>query len=353
MRRVHLKASLYRASVFAWFPLGALLSGCSGRTERDLAAPQNFIYFGLDRDRISESGFLESESIVGAQLKYRWPELEPERDSYDLQLILQDLAFLESHGKRLFIQLQDVSFEESIVNVPRYLRTDPAFGGGVARQYEDHGSGDTALIAEGWVARRWDPAVRDRFIKLLNVLGEALDGRIEGLSLPETAIGFGETGRLHPPGFTYESYLKGVKELMTAAREAFPRSRVIQYANFMPGEGLPDNDRGYLRGVYEHATQIGVGVGGPDLLPHRAGQRSHSYPLIANRARGVVAGIAVQWGNLDDRDPVTGEQVTVDELYRFARDSLGLDYVFWGTQEPYYSEQILPYLRELRSGAGG
>jgi len=339
--------SLHRRWVYISFLFGAVLTGCSVHNDRDSSAPQNFIYFGLDRERIAEAGFLESESIVGAQLKYRWPELEPERDSYDLQLILQDLAFLETHGKRLFIQLQDVSFDESIINVPRYLRTDPGFGGGAARQYEDHGSNDTTLTAEGWVARRWDPAVRDRFSKLLQVLGKALDGRIDGLSLPETAVGFGETGRLHPPGFTYESYLQGIKELMTAARDAFPRSHVIQYANFMPGEGLPDNDHGYLRAVYEHAARIGVGVGGPDLLPHREGQRNHSYPLIAKRARNVVAGVAVQWGNLDDRDPVTGEQVTVDELYRFARDSLRLDYIFWGTQEPYYSDQILPFLREL------
>jgi hypothetical protein len=329
------------------FLLGTVLLGCNGQMDRDVAAPQNFIYFGLDRDRITEAGFLESEFIVGAQLKYRWRKLEPERDRYDLQPIIQDLAFLERHGKRLFVQLQDVSFEEAIVNVPRYLRTDPAFGGGVARQYEDRATDDTTLVAEGWVARRWDPAVRDRFVKLLRVLGEALDGRIEGLNLPETAIGFGETGELHPPGFTYESYLRGVEELMTAAREAFPRSHVIQYANFMPGESLPDNDHGYLRAVYEHAARIGVGVGGPDLLPHREGQRSHSYPLIANRARNVVAGVAVQWGNLDDRNPVTGEQVTVDELYRFARDGLRLDYIFWGTQEPYYSDQVLPFLRTL------
>jgi hypothetical protein len=43
--------------------------------------------------------------------------------------------------------------------------------------------------------------------------------------------------------------------------------------------------------------------------------------------------------------------VTVDELYLFARDSLRLDYIFWGTQEPYYTSEILPYLRELSAGA--
>jgi hypothetical protein len=332
--------------------IGAAVAFSTTCTTHDVSAPKNFIYFGLERSRISEPGFLETEPIVGAQLKYRWQELEPHRDRYDLRPILQDLAFLEGRGKKLFVQLQDVSFEEAIINVPDYLRSDPAFGGGVARQYSFEDDDETVPIPEGWVARRWDPAVRGRFVKLLRVLGQELDGRVEGLSLPETSVGFGETGELHPPGFTYESYFEGVKILMTEARSAFVRSYVILYANFMPGEWLPGNDHGYLRGVYEHADGIGVGVGGPDLLPHRRWQQMHSYALIAARSPNTVAGVAVQWGNLEDRDPTTGERVTVDGLYRFAEDRLRLDYIFWGTQEPYYSDEILPYLRNLARGDG-
>ena len=336
-----------RALGRALFLLGAAVACGTTPTTQDVEAPKSFIYFGVERSRISEAGFLETESIVGAQLKYRWPELEPERDRYDLQPILDDLAFLQQQGKMLFVQLQDVSFEGTIVNVPDYLRNDPAFGGGVARQYSFEDDDETVPIAEGWVARRWDPVVRARFVKLLQVLGQELDGRIEGLNLPETSIGFGESGELHPPGFTNESYFEGVKILMSAAREAFPRSRVIQYANFMPGESLPGNDHGYLRGVYQHADRIGAGIGGPDLLPHRRWQRIHSLGLIEARGQNTVAGVAVQWGNLEDKNPATGERVTVDELYRFARDRLRLDYIFWGTQEPYYSDEILPYLRNL------
>ena len=313
-------------------------------------APANFIYFGRERSRIAEPTFLNTESIVGAQLKYTWREIEPQRGRYDLEPILQDLAFLERHSKRFFIQLQDVSFEEAIINVPDYLLNDPTFGGGIARQYSFEDDDESRPIAEGWVARRWDPAVRDRFEKLLRALAAELDGRIEGISFAETAIGFGDSGDLHPPGFTFEAYAEGVHTLMTAAADVFRESHVIQYANFMPGEELPRNDQGYLRGVYAHADRVGVGVGGPDLLPHRPWQHLHSYPLIAARAPHTVAGSAVQWGNLDDRNRETGERVTVDELYRFARDDLRLDYIFWGTQEPHYTEEILPFLRSLSGG---
>ena len=325
----------------------AHITDVSTQTRSDERAPQNFVYFGRDRSRISDAEFLATDSAIGAQLKYTWRELEPERDRYDVRLILDDLAFLEQHGKRLFIQLQDLSFDNDIVNVPDYLREDPAFGGGVARKYEFEDDDESRPVPDGWVARRWDPAVRERFSELLRALGRELDGRIEGLNFAETSIEFGESGELHPPGFSYHSYFEGVKDLMSAARDAFRESRVIQYANFMPGEWLPGNDHGYLRGVYAHADRIGAGIGGPDLLPHRRWQRIHSYKLIAARSPNTVAGIAVQWGNLEDQNPTTGRRVTVDELYTFAREQLRVDYIFWGTQEPYYSEEILPYLHEL------
>lgn len=307
-------------------------------------SPSNYVYFGLERQRIAEKSFLEHPGIAGAQLKYTWPELEPERDQYNLDLILKDLAFLEARGKRLFIQIQDVSFEESIVNVPAYLLDDPAFHGGVARQYSSAEDGESKPTAEGWVARRWDPAVRERFVKLLHALGEVLDERIAGVNLPETSIGFGAR-ELYPEDYTHAKYYESIKTLMTAAGKAFPRSHVIQYANFMPGEELPDNDKGYLRGVYEHAERIGVGVGGPDLLPYRWWQRQHSYPLIAMRDGQTVAGVAVQWGNLADRHRRTGEQITVEKLFGYAKNELHLNYVFWGTQEPYYARDVLPFLR--------
>jgi hypothetical protein len=336
-----------RTRVGVLFGLGAVLA-CGTRQETDdIEVPKNFIYLGVERSRIAEEEFLDSPSVVGAQLKYRWQELEPERDVYDLQPNLQDLAFLERHGKQLFIQLQDVSFEEDIINVPDYLRSDPAFGGGIARQYSHDDDDDTVLIAEGWVARRWDPAVRARFVKLLQVLAQELDGRIAGLNLPETSVGLREGGAPYPPDFTYDGYYQTIKDVMTAARAAFVQSDVIQYANFMPGEWMPENDHGYLRGIYAHADSVGAGVGGPDLRPYRRWQRIHSYVLIAARSPSTAAGVAVQWGNLEDRNPATGERETVDDVYRFARDSLRLDYIFWGTQEPYYSRDILPYLRTI------
>ena len=90
---------------------------------------------------------------------------------------------------------------------------------------------------------------------------------------------------------------------MRATRSAFRTSNVLIYANFMPGESLPEDDKGYLKGIYRLADSLGFGVGGPDLLPNRRYQRKHSLPLIAARAKGTLAGLAVQDGNLADLNP--------------------------------------------------
>ncbi len=305
-------------------------------------SPKNYIFFGRDRDRISEPNFLSTAAIVGAQLKYTWHELEPERDLFALSAIQDDLEFLEEHGKQLFIQIQDMSFDEDIVNVPGYLLEDPVFGGGVAMKYESASvKGDPPLM-DGWTARRWDPAVRDRFSRLLHAVAEAFDGRLAGVNLAETSIGFGRDPRHQPPGYTPETYFEGIKDLMSTAGKAFRKSNVIIYANFMPGEELPNNDQGYLKGVYEHARRAGVGVGGPDLRPFRWYQRQHSLPLIAHREPGVVAGVAVQHGNLQDRNRKTGDQITVPELYEFADTNSSWTISFGGFQSPLFPGIFCP-----------
>ena len=85
-------------------------------------------------------------------------------------------------------------------------------------------------------------------------------------------------------------------------------------------------------------------------MPHRLGQQTHGLKLLAERPSNVVAGLAVQYGNLSARNPKTNKKVTVAELYSYAKERLHLDYIFWGTEEPYYTEQIIPFLRHLPLG---
>jgi len=304
--------------------------------------PRHLVFYAHERERIREAAFLGNPRLCGAQLKYTWRELEPQEGEYAFDGIRRDLAFLEANGKALWIQLQDVTFDER-KPVPDWLCTE-AYGGGAARKYEGDEKPETEDVFDGWVARRWDPRVQARFAQLLAALGREFDGAILGLNLAETAIGFGDVEAKWPEGFTPARYAEAVKENVSAAKAAFSKSHVVLYANFLPGEWLPWDDKGYLKGVHAHCAKVGAGVGGPDLRPLAKGQQTHILPLLRARKEGVVAALAVQDGNLDEIDKATGRAMTVQDLLRIAETDLRLDYVFWGTQEPHFTAAVLPAL---------
>jgi hypothetical protein len=191
----------------------------------------HYVFFNRDREKISDPAFVNTRALEGAQLKYTWRELEPEKDAYDFRDIRADLDSLNSNRKKLFIQIQDSSFDPAIVNVPRYLLNDSRYHGGADKQYAIEGDDENHAVPAGWVARRWDPAVQERIHKLLVALGKEFDGKIQGLNLPETAVDFGESGRLFPKGFTAEIYRAAIITNMMVLKRAFPKFRVDQICN--------------------------------------------------------------------------------------------------------------------------
>jgi hypothetical protein len=326
---------------FASLTLLLFLAGCPAAIARDI---HHYAFFGMDRERITERSFLENKGIEGAQIKYTWRQIEQGKDNYAFDAIRHDLAFLKSKNKKLFIQIQDATFGLQYMPVPKYLREDPAYHGGVAQQATYPDGKPEEARPYGWVARRWDSAVRERFHKLLDALGKEFDGEIEGINLPESSIDIPYSGPLMPSGYTREGYRDAILETMTALKKAFPKSTTMLYANFM-SETDPNGKPLYLRSLYEKAAELKLAMGGPDLLPHRKWQLYNSYPLIREFSNRIPMGIAVQDNNLADINPKTGKEVTVAELVTYATDELHVKYIFWGTQEPYYSRDVLPFLK--------
>lgn len=307
---------------------------------------KHFVYFSRDRELIRNHALLKVERIEGAQIMYSWRQLEPKRGKYDFSIIDEDYKYLLSHGKKLFIQFQDVTFTTKYVGIPDYLLNDE-FDGGATPQYDDNG------VAEGWVAKRWNPKVQHRFALLMKALGAEFDGRIEGVNIQESAVGVNEKT---DTSFTPESYAESLKTNMLALKNAFPISTTMQYANFMPGEWLPWEDKGYLRSVYEYGQEIGVGLGAPDLMVQRKGQLNHALAMMHENDYTVPLGIAIQDGNYigktgadqnynehEDNGLINRENI-VPLLHAFAQDFLKVTYMFWVNQEPYFSEDVVPCL---------
>lgn len=307
---------------------------------------RHFVYFSRDRASIVNHPLLFSSRFRGAQIMYSWKELEPEKGQFNFSPIRKDIAYLSTYGKRLFIQLQDVTFDKRYKAVPDYLLTGE-YDGGAVFQYNDDGE------PEGWTAKRWNKKVQERFAILLKALGDEFDKKIEGINLQETAIGVNSKT---DASFTEATYLQGIKNNMLAAKKAFPNATTMLYANFIPGEWLPFDDKGYLKSIYEYGEKIGVGLGGPDLMVTRKGQLNHALAQMHEGKFTAPLGIAVQDGNYisktgadkdyeENKDSgLKGRKNLVPMLHAFARDFLKVNYIFWVNQEPYFEEDVIPCL---------
>jgi len=109
------------------------------------------------------------------------------------------------------------------------------------------------MTRECRVAKRWNAEVQNRWSLLLQAMGKEFDGKIEGINFQESAIG---VSAKTDSTFTSEHYMESLKINMLALKKAFPKSTTMQYANFMPGEWLPNNDKGYLRSIYQYGQEV-------------------------------------------------------------------------------------------------
>ncbi|AXT53301.1 hypothetical protein D1818_21650 [Aquimarina sp. BL5] len=305
---------------------------------------KHFAYFSRDRALIIDHLFLFESEFEGAQIMYSWKDLEPIKDQYDFSIIKKDIDYLKRFDKKLFVQLQDATFSIKYNAVPNYLLTDE-YGGGAVMQYNDDKE------PEGWTAKRWNEKVQKRFALLLRALGDEFDKEIEGINLQETSIGVSSKT---DSSFTEMAYVEGIKNNMLALKTAFPNTKTMIYANFFPGEWLPFNDKGYLKSIYKFGENIGVGLGGPDLMVTRKGQLNHALSQMHEGRFTVPLGIAIQDGNYISKtgadkdyeeDKVNKKRKNiVPMLNAFAKDFLKVSYMFWANQKPYFEEDVLPCL---------
>jgi hypothetical protein len=218
-----------------------------GLSSAAFSAPQNYLFLGGD-DPADYTALLVRPDIAGVQVVYTWRELEPQSDKYDFARIDADLAAATAAGKQLVLQVQDRFFSPDARNIPDYLLTDPAYGGGLVAQTDNAGA---TAKGSGWVAMQWNDALRAHFQKLLAALATRYDGRIGGLTLPETAI---DIDMKHDEtGFSCDAYFAAEMDNLAAARRVFSRTPVVQYVNFWPCEW--NDDHHYMSRLFDFAVQ--------------------------------------------------------------------------------------------------
>jgi len=296
------------------------------------AEPQNFLF--TDSDALeAQAALLRRPDIAGAQVVYTWKSLETAKGQYDFSQIEHDLAWLAQQDRKLFMQIQDRFFEVQHRSVPAYLLKEPIYRGGLAAQADN--PGENQPEGHGWVAQQWNPAVRERFQKLLAALARKFDGRVWGINLPESAADIDRKN--DETGFDCEKYFAATLENIAFARKAFRKSHVVQYANFWPCEW--ENDHEYMSRTFAFAREKGIGLGGPDIVPFSKPQMKNSYPFFHQyKGQLSLVAMAVQEPTLTYTNPETRKPFTRDEFVAFAQDYLGVNVIFWSTTSPWLRE---------------
>lgn len=324
--------------------------------------PQNYLFFNhreKDGANILAAKSLCEQIFVGAQIVYTWRSLEPQKGEYDFTGIEQDLSYLKSIGKRLWIQLQDKSFTPR-PNVPDYILVDAAYKGGALKQSmisapERDPNKPLAEDEYGWSAKVWEKPVRRRFQALIRELGRRFDGKIEGINFSESSIEIGvekDDGTLFfPEDFNPQVYVDAIAENMEVLRASFKVSTPMVYLNFLPGEWLPHRDLGFMKSLFDKAQKLQMGIGGPDLMPYRKSHMNQTYGFFATYPDALVKAMAVQDGNLRQINPKTGKRNSMDDVLDFSKNYLGLDIIFWVEEEPYFSKEVIPGLRNQISSS--
>lgn len=79
-------------------------------------------------------------------------------------------------------------------------------------------------------------------------------------------------------------------------------------------------------------------------MPYRKSHMAQTYGFFKAYPDTLVKGMAVQEGNLRHINPKTGKKNTVADILGFSRNYLGLDYIFWVEDEPYFTNEVLQQL---------
>ena len=250
-------------------------------------------------------------TVLGAQVRYLWADLEPRKGVYDFSLIESDLRLLQSMPvpKRLVAQILDIRFDTNNPHgiVPNYLMEDAEYNGGIVR------------TTNGYSARLWEKQTMDRLIALYQELGKRFDKEpyFEAIATRETAPSFGGVGP--PPGYKQSDMAAQLKRLISSARAAWPNTNVFVYTNYLVGE---------LEGVVKHAHDNMAGAGGPDVTPRHPSAGARIILGIDGNVeyRGKMPiAFAVQSPELCGKEGCN----LPEDIYNFAVDTLGTNYLFW------------------------
>lgn len=278
-------------------------------TTRKFHPGQYTVLMHSNRDQRYMDEAARQPGTRGIMKKYRWSELEPTQGVYNLTGIQADLDWAKAYGMQLIIMIEDKTF--------KLERPNPTYLDSVTPRNR----------AGGYTMLRFDPTVVTRYKALTTALGQRFDGHpnFEGIAQQESALSL-DSPVLKLYGYTAEKYRDALIASFSHALTAMPRSRVFWYQNYIVG------NQSYIGSVAAALGPKGLVMAGPDVLPDRGTLVQKSYPYFDEFKGQMHMGIQVEDICYHHEHATSGYATkywTPAELFRYARDKLHVDYMFW------------------------
>jgi hypothetical protein len=262
---------------------------------------------GADSQKLMQEAV--KPGVVGVVKRYTWRSLESSQGAYQFSVVASDLVWAAANGMRLIMIIEDKTF---VVERP-----DPAYLDALTPRNR----------AGGYTMVRWNPTVVTRFNALVKAIGAQFDSNknFEGIATQETSLGF-DSATLNAFGYTPEKYRDAYINMLTAATQSLPTSRVFWLMNFLVG------GQNYIGDIAAAVAKNGVVMGGPDVWPDNQSLESKVYPFYT-QFNGKMP-LFGQVENVCYSEPhmTSGFKTkywTMPELFNYARNEMHVNYMFW------------------------
>lgn len=286
---------------------------------------------------------------------------------YDWSLLDTHMNLCKAKNVRFGIRFYLRTYRPDAHAVPPYMQSaaGTAYGGVPANGTGSSSNGEY-LGVDGYTPKLWVPAVRARFVALLQAIASRYDSEplfelfvnnetVMSKGSPSNGMTGGSPNAYDPQmnPTLVQGYFVGLQQAMIAAKAAFSTSVVIQEVNF-PSSIFTMSPS--MQSVFENH---GIGTGPQDtytdVSPNTTLATAYEHIRALAGKVPIYCNISVAGSMTHGYNHSTAPS-TMSALLRYSVTNLGANYVSWhlpavegtGTGAKTYNEQILPMLKNAK-----
>lgn len=288
------------------------------------------------------------DAIVGYRMLITWGAMEPTQGNYDFSAIdatLKRLKTAYNRPKHLVIMLWQygahaLSPGGGPGTIPLYIQQDPKYGASpVSGSYGWWGQSSNGVSTGMYAPALYYPPVMDRFIALVQALGQHLDGDpdMEAIFFQENSTVV-QAANYSPkdPHYSDDALLTQTERLLAAATGAFPHTSVIMGNSWFFGPNATVALQEWMltnriaTGSADSFGQSAIDAKGTNILSWslQSYLGNSAYGGVDMRSR-MAAMMDVESGDINDSFQNLGGPWSAPDIIQAMNKTYRATHVFW------------------------